>query len=425
MVLKKSVRIVKKICEDGVWKFVSLKQVEGRYQWDQRPGQYFLDWWEGDKRRREFAGASPSQALTAQKRKRMELVGAIVLNGNPTQAAAAQPPEQAEAEDRDRLSIEAARQMFLAHVATHSPDKPETHRRYAQVMRHFERLVGHRRWVEAITRADLDEYKTKRKPEKSERTGRPITAQTINFELGTVRTFFYFLINERGMDLENPCEKYKKLKDANQKSKRRPPTYSQEELDALFAACDEFERAVFGTLLLTGLRKSELYFLTWKDVDFRTGVLSVTGEGKVGFSPKDYEIREIPMPPDVIEILRRHPRTARWVFPNRNGRRLTHLLRRLKTSAKRAGVQNATLHKFRHTYCTRLLETGTDIVTVKNLMGHSDIKTTMRYLNPRDELKHSAACRLSLGDAISARRREPAQDVGAKTASGEHDKKAG
>jgi integrase len=71
------------------------------------------------------------------------------------------------------------------------------------------------------------------------------------------------------MDLENPCEKYKKLKDANQKSKRRPPTYSQEELDALFAACDDFERAVLGTLLLAGLRKQELYFLTWSDIDFQ------------------------------------------------------------------------------------------------------------------------------------------------------------
>ena len=69
------------------------------------------------------------------------------------------------------------------------------------------------------------------------------------------------------------------------------------------------------------------------------------------------------MPPDVIEILERQPRTARWMFANRNGRRLTHLLRRLKTSAKCAGVQNATLHKFRHTYCTRLLETGTDTVS--------------------------------------------------------------
>ena len=66
------------------------------------------------------------------------------------------------------------------------------------------------------------------------------------------------------------------------------------ELDALFDACDDFERAVFGTLLLTGLRKSEPYFLTWTNVDFRSGVLSVTGEDKVGFSPKDYEVPRDP-----------------------------------------------------------------------------------------------------------------------------------
>jgi hypothetical protein len=41
---KKSVRFVKKINEDGVWKFVSLKQVQGCYECDERRGQYFLDY---------------------------------------------------------------------------------------------------------------------------------------------------------------------------------------------------------------------------------------------------------------------------------------------------------------------------------------------------------------------------------------------
>ena len=47
-----------------------------------------------------------------------------------------------------------------------------------------------------------------------------------------------------------------------------------------------------------------------------------------------------------------------------------------------AKVQNATLHKFRHTYATRLLESGCDIVTVQKLMGHSDIETTQQYSTP-------------------------------------------
>lgn len=399
MNLRKSVRITKKVLEGGVWKFIALRRNGLRYIWDDRPGAYFLDWWEEGRRRREFAGKTPSQALTAQRRKQNEVVGSILINrqSDPSSPQTRKLVYQSAVEEPLQISIAEARRLFSAHVVVHSPDKPETVRRYAQALTHFERLLGHRKFVEAITRADIDDYKTKRCQEKSERTGRIITAQTVNFELGVFRTFFYYLIQERDLKLDNPCEKFKKLRDAKQKSRRRPPTYDQEELDALFTQSDEFERSVFATLLLTGLRKRELYFLAWPDIDFRAGLLRVTGDGKQGFSPKDYEIREIPLPPDLMQILRTQPRRAPWVFPNRNGGRLTHLLRRLKTTAERAGVMSATLHKFRHTYCTRLLETGADIVTVQKLMGHSDIQTTMRYLNPRDELKHSAAERLSLG----------------------------
>ncbi len=59
-------------------------------------------------------------------------------------------------------------------------------------------------------------------------------------------------------------------------------------------------------------------------------------------------------------------------------------------------VENATLHKFRHTYATRLLEQGCDIVTVQHLMGHSDLETTRQYLNPDEALKRRAVNRLSL-----------------------------
>ena len=164
-----------------------------------------------------------------------------------------------------------ARKLFSAHVAAHSPDKPETVRRYSEALTHFERILGHREFVETITRADIDEYKIKRRQESSQRTGRIINAQTVNFEVGVLRTFFYFLINERGLDLDNPCEKFKKLRDVKQKSRQRPPTYGQEELDALFLHSDDFERSVLATLLLTGLRKRELYF--------RLGEISTTVPG--------------------------------------------------------------------------------------------------------------------------------------------------
>jgi integrase len=153
---------------------------------------------------------------------------------------------------------------------------------------------------------------------------------------------------------------------------------------------------MFATLYLTGLRKEELAHLAWNDLDFKRATLRLTA--KEGFAPKDYEEREVPMPRDLVAILKKLPRTSIWVFPSRKGKRLgrNEMLRRLKTVAKRAGVRNATLHKFRHTYATRLLENGCDIVTVQHLLGHSDLDTTRRYLNPDQDLKRKAVSKLSL-----------------------------
>ena len=59
-----------------------------------------------------------------------------------------------------------------------------------------------------------------------------------------------------------------------------------------------------------------------------------------------------------------------------------HLLRVLKRVARRAKVKNATLHKMRRTYITRLIQSGVDIRTVMAFAGHSDLASTMRYMRP-------------------------------------------
>lgn len=396
----KRVRVIKKLQEEGGWRYVSLKQNGSRYVWDDRPGTYFLEWWEGTRRRRETAGQTPSEVIAAKRRKQDELQFSLPFQhrAEPTLAPKDEPSPESESKPvgGTQTSLAPARDLFIKHIETHSPDKPESARRYSQVLEHFVRLCGHREFLENVTRADIDEYKITRRQEKSERHNRLITSRTVNFEVSTLRTFFYYFINERGVSIKNPCARFKRLRDAKKGARRRPPTYRQEELDALFAKFDEFETAVFATLLLTGLRKRELYFLSWADLDLKSATLRVSGEGKVGFSPKDYEERVIELPPDLVELLARLPRRALWVFPNRKGNRINHLLRRLKAIAARAGVAGATLHKFRHTYATRLLEGGADIVTVQKLMGHSDIETTRQYLNPEDGLRRMAVNRLSL-----------------------------
>jgi integrase len=392
MPVKKAVRIIKKIRGgSGQWRFVSLRHAGARYAWDKRPGHYFVEWWEGSKRRRQSAGQTPSEAMEAQRRKRNELIGELVLGAKG---------ELPSSPDTPLTLLSDAIDMFLQHVRVHSPDKPRTVRRYAAVLDHVKRILGRKMFVEAITRPDIDDYKAVRSGESSDQhPDRRITPRTINYEISVLRTFFYFLIRERNLPISNPCAKFKLLKDPHMKAKRRPPTYRQDELNRIFTECDENENTIFATFLLSGLREEELCYLTWPDVDLRdrdNAMLRVTGEGKPGFSPKDYEERMIPISRELAELLARLPRRTAWVFPTKAGNRQTHLLRRLKVIADAAHVEGATLHKFRHTYATRLLENGCDIVTVQRLMGHSDLDTTRQYLDPDEKLKRSAVGKLSL-----------------------------
>ncbi len=388
----KHVRITKKIrVAGGVWRFISLDRIGSRYVWDKRPGTYFLEWWEGKRRKREKAGLTPSEALEAKRRKRLELLGELAAGGK------LQTPLEDQNTQATRISD--AIGLFASHVKAHSPAKPRTLERYREALKHFERVLGGKNYVEAITRTDIDDYKIARSTETFGERERPVSPATVNFEGTVLRTFFYYLIRERGLKMENPCARFKPLRAERERLKRKPSVYTQDELSKLWKACDTREKAIFASLLLSGLRKQELTSLTWEDVDLKKGSLRIRAKGD--FIPKDYEEREIPIPPDLVVILKRYKKESGeslWVFASREGNRLgrNEMLRLLKAAATRAGLQNATLHKFRHTYATRLLEGGCDIVTVQHLLGHSDLETTRKYLSPDDALKRKAIRKLTL-----------------------------
>ena len=193
----KRVRIIKKVrLVDGVWKFISLDRAGSRYVWDNRPGYYFVEWWESRKRRRERAGDTPSQALEAQRRKRNELIGEFVSGAsrvNPLDAT------------RVGTTLADAARLFAEHVRTHSPSKPRTLERYQEVLVHFDRILANKKYVETITRSDIDDYKVARSRETVGPLRRPVSPATVNFEVTVLKTFFYYLIRERGIAMENPC----------------------------------------------------------------------------------------------------------------------------------------------------------------------------------------------------------------------------
>jgi integrase family protein with SAM-like domain len=194
---KKRVRIIKKVrVESGVWKFISLEKIGDRYLWDKRPGYYFIEWWEGKKRLREVAGQTPSEAIEAQRRKRNELIGEMVSSGRSIKAVATETVA---------MLITKAIEYFEDHVKVHSPGKPQTLKRYRRALGHFARILGPKKYVEAIKRSDIDDYKKARSRERVKKTERLISATTINFEIQVIRNLFNYLARERGVDVDNPC----------------------------------------------------------------------------------------------------------------------------------------------------------------------------------------------------------------------------
>ena len=275
MKLRKSVRVLKKVrLSPGRWQFVSLPRKGNSWVWDPRPGLYLIEWWEGPPRRRESAGQTPAEVLHAFRRKQLELAGEVVLGSEPDAPAGAagaltleqtsasgaafqqgvawQTPAQSSLQEasmppapygsgmgwppqppspthgawpqwpapgpwmRPGTPIAFAVEQFLAHVQIHSPDQPKTVARYRAVLAHFQRLLGRRQFVEAITRADIEACKLARVEEPAGQTGagRKVRPATVNFELGVVRRWFNFLRRELGLEIENPCQSFQPLRDA-------------------------------------------------------------------------------------------------------------------------------------------------------------------------------------------------------------------
>jgi integrase len=72
----------------------------------------------------------------------------------------------------------------------------------------------------------------------------------------------------------------------------------------------------------------------------------------------------------------------------------------LAAAVKPAGLKKVTWHMFRHTFASRLTRNGADIVTVKELLGHASISTTMRYAHSNDDAKRRAVAKLATSDKV-------------------------
>jgi integrase len=173
---------------------------------------------------------------------------------------------------------------------------------------------------------------------------------------------------------------------ANSKPRyEQPPItiYEPEDIEKLLAHADSYMALVISMAYGLGLRERELMHVEFSDI-LSTRVLVVQSKPRFMFTTKTHEHRKIAIHSDLYERLMAWQRQ----YPNRRlilgvGKGFetpnTGLLGRLKRLAQRAGVNDATLHRFRRTFISVLLRSGMPIRDVQAQAGHKSMAATDRY----------------------------------------------
>lgn len=150
------------------------------------------------------------------------------------------------------------------------------------------------------------------------------------------------------------------------------------ELGRLLSYCNGIWRTICLLGSRAGLRREEIYMLTWEDVDFVRGRLHVTS--KDGWQPKDYEQRFVGMAVDLRAHLHGLKKGSRWVIalPDGTRPRIAIMSAYFQKLSRKAGLRGS-IHILRHTYASHLVQAGVPLKTVKDLLGHSSMATTEIY----------------------------------------------
>jgi integrase/recombinase XerD len=165
------------------------------------------------------------------------------------------------------------------------------------------------------------------------------------------------------------------------RDKSLPTILSKEEVKKLIDHSFGKSKLLIKMLYSTGLRISECISLRTSDIELEQKIGWVRG-GKGG-KDRMFIISE-QLLKDLSEYL---PSVKDWVFPSKTGHIKPRNAQSIITrAAKKAGIsKQVTPHKLRHSFATHLLEAGTDVRVIQELLGHSSLKTTQIYTKVSQE----------------------------------------
>lgn len=222
---------------------------------------------------------------------------------------------------------------------------------------------------------------------------------------------------------ENPLQKIKIMKDDDQES-GKIKFFTVDELSRFLAACVPIKnakyqhsrhyQALFTLIARTGLRIGEALALTWNDIDFENGTLTVNktliyplnSDPRVTTPKTKSSIRTIRLDDGTVKMLKAYQKNQKetilrygfkrsdlkLVFHQQDGRwlRINVVREYMKEVCKRVGLPQLSPHALRHSHAVHLLEAGATIRYVAERLGHASIKTTEKYLHVTKKIEKDA-----------------------------------
>jgi len=278
---------------------------------------------------------------------------------------------------KERITLRAALEQFCASK------RGTAHHR--NLLSHFKVICHHLpvgKPIEDLTPHDLERFKRNR-----EEAG--IGGQTIKHSLNLIRCAWKYAkrLGYRVSDLVFPSVKIPKyqLRYLSDDEERRllaalePRRYVKglapfDELPQSLrrAMQDAYDLVVL--LLDTGARYSEIANIEWKQIDLAKREIHL-------WRPKVQNEAVLYMTDRAYEILKRRAegKPGRWLFENKKGGARGYASQAIRKALRKAGLADCRIHTLRHTHASRLIQNGLSVYEVREVLGHTDIKTTMRY----------------------------------------------
>jgi integrase len=243
---------------------------------------------------------------------------------------------------------------------------PSSIKRDRSIIKNLKAVFG-KKYVVDIQTKDVNAYKTKRRKVDK------VSKRTVNYELIVMGHAYNLAINEWQWVRVNPVKNVKKFKVKNKIERWLSP----EEEASLMKVCAGWLKDIIVFAIHTGFRQSEILDLQWGQIDFQRKTITISEQKNGG-------VDTLPLSKTALALLTRRRAASdgsACVFPDENGLRMPNQLiqRVFRGAVKAAGVVKFRFHDLRHTFATRLVQSGVDLYTVAHLGRWKTIEMVKRY----------------------------------------------